>query len=303
MTLNNSESSKGEIVPKENSDIHRVTSNIIRRGLDEFHIEITNKKIQILTVMYVKDSGDNIQKLLQFEKDIEFVGSTTSSLQAIELCKELKPDILISYTHFSEIDGFQLAREIRKVDSKAKVLFLTVHDFLHFIRRSIEIGVKGYYLMPPMGEDFINAIREIHTNNEKGNFWFDAYLEIYSLNGDFLPDVQLKRLHGLNSISTGVLIQIKHKKLNSYNSPYYRSTSSLILNDIEFLDLNDNRIKEIDFSMIKQMKNLRQLILPPGVLSASEISWLRSKQGILLSIGNDNLSRVLYPGNYEKDSS
>jgi DNA-binding NarL/FixJ family response regulator len=303
--MNESESSKRNIVPKTSTDIRSVSSNIIRRGLDDFHIKSKQKKIQILIVMYAQESADHIQKLLQFEKDIEFVGSTTSSLQAIDLCKELKPDILISYTHFSEIDGFQLAREIRNVDPQIKVLFLTVHDFLYYIRYSIDLGVKGYFSMPPIGDEFIKAIREIHTNKYQDIFYFDAISETYSLYGDFLSNVQLKRLHGLNSISTGALIQIKHKKLNSYNSPYYRSTSSLILDDIEFLDLNNYQIKEIDFSMIKQMKNLRQFILPPNVLSASEMSWLRSKQGLLFADDNnhENIRRVLYPGNYEEHSS
>jgi len=301
MTMNASESTKGEIVPKGNSDIRHVTSNIIRRGLKEFNIETTQKKIRLLNV-----GSFRLQNYIQsFAEDIEIVDFTTSSLDAIDIYKKLKPDILISYTHFSEIDGFQLAREIRKVDSKAKIVFLTVHNSLYFNRWSIEIGVKGYYLLPPFRDTFINAIREIHRNNKQGNFSFDADLEIYSLNGDFLPDVQLKRMGGMSSISDSALIQINHKKLNSNNSPYYRSTASLILNDIEYLDLNDKRIKEIDFSMIKQMKNLRQLLLPPGVLTASEISWLRSKQGLLFADDNnhENIRRVLYPGINEIHSS
>ena len=298
--MNASKSPKGEIVPKGNSDINKVTSNLIRRGLDEFRIESKHNKIRVL---YVDNSDYLTNYIHKFAKDLEIVNFTTFGLNAINLYKELKPDILVSGTHISEIPGIELAMEVRKIDPKAKILFLSISNFLYFIRRSIKLGAKGFFGVPPIGDDFINAIREIHINNNQDLFYFDDFSVLYSLYGDFLPNVQIKRLHGACSISNGALIQINHKKFNSYNSPYYRSTSSLILNDIEFLDLNDNRIKEIDFSMIKQMKNLRQLILPPGVLSPTEISWLRSKQGILLSIGNVNIRRVLYPGIYEKESA
>ena len=297
--MKESESSKRTIVPKTNTDIRSISSNLIRRGLDETYIDATQKRIRILVVIS-KISGDHIRNQVQFEKDIEIVGFTTSSLQAIDLYKELKPDILLSYTHFEEMDGFQLATEIRNVDTQAKILFLTVHDFLYYIRWSINIGVKGYVILPPFGDTLCVAFREIYSNRNQDYFWFDDSLEIYSLFGDFLPNVELKRLDGMNSISDGSLIQIGHRSYYSNNSPHYSSTATLKLNDIEYLDLNDKRIREIDFSMIKQMKNLRKLILPPGILGESEISWLRSNQRILLSLGDANIRRVLYPGNKEK---
>jgi DNA-binding NarL/FixJ family response regulator len=278
--MKGSEPSKDRIVPKKNLEIRNETSSIIRRGLDEIAVETPRKKIRILHVNQSAISRDAIRKRIRFEDDVEIVGDSASSLDAIDLYKELKPDILLSYTHFEEISGFQLAKEIRKIDPQAKVLLFTVHDSLYYIRWSIRLGVKGYILMPASGDTLSTAFREIYTSSDPDYFYFDVITQIYSLLGDFLQNVQLKRMQGMNSLSEGALIQIYHQCKNAQNPS---STSTLELDDIKYLDLNDYRIKEIDFSMITRMKNLQKLVLPPGVLSEAEISRLRSEFRILVS--------------------
>lgn len=301
--MKGSEPSKDRIVSKKNLEIRSLPSSLIRRGLDEIAVETTRKKIRILYVDRSAKMRDAIRRDSRFEDDIEIVGDTATSLDAIDLYKEVKPDVLLSYTHFWEgISGFQLAEEIRRIDPQAKVVFYTIHDSLFYIRWSFRIGIKGYMLMQYSHKSknpLSTVFREVYKNSDPDNFYFDEFTQIYSLLGDFLPNVPLKRMQGMNSFSDGALIQIYHQ---SEITRVPSSTSSLDLAAIKYLDLNDKRIKEIDFSMISRMKNLRKLVLPLGVLSDPEISRLRSEYRILVSLDYADFPGFRY-SDYGKDSS
>lgn len=53
------------------------------------------EKIRVLVVDDIAETRENVRKLLQFEADIDVVGTARSGKEAVQLADELKPDVIL----------------------------------------------------------------------------------------------------------------------------------------------------------------------------------------------------------------
>ena len=119
------------------------------------------KKIKILVAddHYVVRIG--LVALVNTENDMEVVGEAADGLQAVELFEKLKPDLVLMDARMTAKTGIEATVEIRKKDSKARVLMLTAFDGDADIRKAFDAGVQGYVLKSSTGEHLIPAIRAV----------------------------------------------------------------------------------------------------------------------------------------------
>lgn len=156
--MNASESSKRNIVPKTSTDIRSVSSNLIRRGLDEFNIETTQKKIRLLIVDDVPETRKNIRKLIKADENILVVGEASNGLEAVEMYDELKPDVVSMNINMPVMDGISATEIICRKHKDAKILMLSIQGDPAYMRRAIYAGARDYITKPPMGDELISAI-------------------------------------------------------------------------------------------------------------------------------------------------
>jgi DNA-binding NarL/FixJ family response regulator len=71
-----------------------------------------------------------IQSILRAWPEWQFSGEAANGVQAIQLTKELKPDIVLMDISMPGMGGLEATRAIRKLCPGAKVLVLTLHDSL-----------------------------------------------------------------------------------------------------------------------------------------------------------------------------
>ena len=69
-----------------------------------------SNRISVLIVDDMADTRNNVQKLLQFEKDIEVVGTAANGTQAVELAQQLPPNIVVMDVHMPGMDGIETRR-------------------------------------------------------------------------------------------------------------------------------------------------------------------------------------------------
>ncbi len=99
--------------------------------------------------------------LVNTESDMEVVAEAVDGLQAVELFEKLKPDLVLMDSRMTIKTGIEATIEIRKKDSKARVLMLTAFDGDADIRKAFEAGAQGYVLKSATGESLIPAIRSV----------------------------------------------------------------------------------------------------------------------------------------------
>jgi len=79
----------------------------------------------------------------------------TSVLQQAPI---LNPDLIILDISLGEMTGFDVARRLQKAGVTAKVIFLTVHENVDFVRAAFDAGAAGYVYKSRISSDLLDAI-------------------------------------------------------------------------------------------------------------------------------------------------
>ena len=99
-----------------------------------------------------------LARLLEDQTDLKVIGEATNGRKAVDLAKELKPDVVIMDIAMPRMNGIEAAKRIRKHLPKTKILILSMYSHEHYIHELLESGVSGYLLKDSSGRDIIHAI-------------------------------------------------------------------------------------------------------------------------------------------------
>jgi len=102
-----------------------------------------------LRVLVVDDDrlvSNSLKTILESDEEIEVVGVGNSGKQAIELYRELKPNVLLMDIRMDGMTGIEVAEILLQEDKTAKILFLTTFSDDEYIVKALQIGAKGYIL-------------------------------------------------------------------------------------------------------------------------------------------------------------
>lgn len=120
---------------------------------------MAGEKIRVLIVDDVAETRENIKKLLQFEGDVEVVGTARSGKEAIQVSQELDPDVALMDINMPDMDGISATETIRQKSPHIQVIILSVQGDQNYMRRAMLAGARDFLTKPPMGDELISAIR------------------------------------------------------------------------------------------------------------------------------------------------
>ncbi|BBI98863.1 diguanylate cyclase response regulator [Ferrigenium kumadai] len=119
-----------------------------------------NKKLGKVKVLVVEDSKVAIKAISGYLEDIGVHPLVAESGQAaVELYRRERPDIVLLDIILPDVDGYDVARQIRKLQGKddwTAIIFLTVMSKDEDLARGIEVGGDDY-LMKPVGRVVVQA--------------------------------------------------------------------------------------------------------------------------------------------------
>ncbi len=149
-----------------------------------------NDTIQIIIVDDIAETRENFRKLLQFESDIEVVGTARTGREGIELAKEVKPDVVMMDINMPDMDGITATEIIRKEVPHAQIVILSVQGDPNYMRRAMLAGARDFLTKPPMVDELIAAIRRAgamaHEEREKAAAKFPGQA---GARGEFLSPI------------------------------------------------------------------------------------------------------------------
>lgn len=117
------------------------------------------EKIRVLVVDDVSEIRENIRKLLQFEADLEVIGTARSGKEAIQLSVETRPDVVLMDINMPDMDGITATEMIRKDMPFIQVVILSVQGDQNYMRRAMLVGARDFLTKPPMPDELTSAIR------------------------------------------------------------------------------------------------------------------------------------------------
>jgi two-component system chemotaxis response regulator CheY len=90
----------------------------------------------------------------------EIAGEAADGLQAVEMYRELRPDLVTMDITMPDMDGIQALKEIRDFDEEAKVIVCSAMGQQAMVIDAIQAGARDFIVKPFQAERVIEAIRK-----------------------------------------------------------------------------------------------------------------------------------------------
>ena len=188
------------------------------------------------------------------EPEFEVVGQATDGKALVESAVGLRPDAVVLDISMPLLNGFEAARQLRKLIPQTALIFLSLHLSPAYLKTALQIGVSGYVLKSNTTDELRTALATVL----KGSLFISP---------SFGPDI-LDRLRdrdgGINNETSDL-------------TDRQREILQLIVDGRANKDIADRlnlSIKTVEFHRAKIMTKL-------GARSPAELTRLAMQQGIL----------------------
>ena len=102
-----------------------------------------------------------LRMVLQVAADLEIVGEAADGAQAVRMCAETPPDVVVMDVRMPVLDGIEATRAITG-SCDAKVLVITTFDVDEHVYGALRAGASGFLLKDAPEAQLLNAIRVVH---------------------------------------------------------------------------------------------------------------------------------------------
>lgn len=101
------------------------------------------------------------RRMLEDEADMHVVGEAGDAEQAVQLARELKPQVVVMDCALPGASGLVATRQILQAFPQMAILMLSMHSEDTLVRQSLEAGARGYILKNAIDLELAMAIRRV----------------------------------------------------------------------------------------------------------------------------------------------
>jgi DNA-binding NarL/FixJ family response regulator len=102
---------------------------------------------------------NGIRTMLSGEDGIEVIAEANDGQQALDVCRELGPDLVLMDVRMPVMDGLEATRKIKQEMPKTSVMMVTMHENPDYLFEAVKAGAAGYVLKDASGERLLSAVR------------------------------------------------------------------------------------------------------------------------------------------------
>ena len=145
--------------------------------------------------------------MLSAAPGIVVVAKTDNADDAFMLASNLRPDVVLMDINLKGSNGFEAAERIYNSVPKSRIIGLTLHDEINYVKRFLSVGGKGYLTKNITREELVNAVHAVYNGetyiaNEIKDRYFASLLHVE--HEDNKKELTLKEIEVVKLISTGL---------------------------------------------------------------------------------------------------
>jgi DNA-binding NarL/FixJ family response regulator len=210
-----------------------------------------------------------IRAILARSHDFEVIGETGSGTEAIAVCKQQHPDMIVMDIGLPGMNGIEATRVILRNDLRIKVVMLSIYSNEHSVVSAIRAGAQAYVLKQASGSDLLEAMRTV----AKGGHYLSPRVSDYLLRG-------IRRTGAESTLATSVLEVLAPRELQVFRLVAAGKGSKDIA---KILDLGLETIRSYRKTMMKKLEvnnvaGVTQLAVATG--EAYSNAFVEDKRGI-----------------------
>ena len=117
------------------------------------------RKVRVLLAEDHTIVAEGLKILL--EDEVELIATVGDGRALVEAAQRLKPDVIIADISMPLLNGLDAARQLKKEDARARIIFLTMHADAPLAKEAFRAGASGYLLKQSASKELITAIHEV----------------------------------------------------------------------------------------------------------------------------------------------
>src|SRR3712207_1218646 len=119
---------------------------------------------RVIRIMITDDHAlvrDGLRSMLEDEPGLEVVGEAANGREGVELCRSLRPDLVLMDVRMPEMDGLEATRTIKRELPETGVLMVTMHENRDYMLEATKAGAAGYVLKDASRNELVSAVRRV----------------------------------------------------------------------------------------------------------------------------------------------
>jgi DNA-binding NarL/FixJ family response regulator len=168
---------------------------------------------------------EGVTRLLEEAPDLRVIGSFDDDTAAVRFAARAEPDVAIVGVAMRRTSGIDLARRLRAVSPKTRLLMLSMHARPEYVQQAFRAGANGYVLKEAAGAEVVAAVRAVHA----GKRYLSAGIALRG-SGEAVVEDPLERLsaremevlklvvEGNTSHEVAQLLGLSPKSIDTYRS-------------------------------------------------------------------------------------
>jgi two-component system response regulator NreC len=123
-----------------------------------------------------------LRALLGEEPEFNVIGEAGSGLEAIRLCRDLKPEVLVLDIMLEDVSGIEVARQVKESCPRTAIVVLSMYGDKKHVLEALQAGAKAYVVKKSVSSELVQAVREAlvgrrYLGPSLADVVVDAYLE------------------------------------------------------------------------------------------------------------------------------
>lgn len=124
---------------------------------------------------------EGIRKLLEAAGEFQVVGEATDGQEAVELVKELKPDVLVMDLKMPRLNGLEAALQVKTLNVGTQVIILSMYADEMIIQQALRNGIRGYVLKQSVGAELLAAIQTAYRGGLYLSSGVSQYIDTFAV--------------------------------------------------------------------------------------------------------------------------
>lgn len=126
---------------------------------------MTSRQNQAIRILICDDHPvvrEGLASILDRREDMAVVGQVSNGAEAINVYRDLRPDITLMDLRMPQQDGVATITQLRQDIPDARIIILTTFDGEEDVDRGLQAGARAYLLKDLPREELVDTIKAVH---------------------------------------------------------------------------------------------------------------------------------------------